>query len=135
MAKKVVSLRLDEGLLARADAEAGRQGVARTDLLESGLRAYLDDCEAGVYEVRERARRQVALEHAGPARGVGVCPSREGGLGHVWSMDSKSLGKVCEFCGLAGREFLAAATADRAALFARLRAPLSAHGKARKDAA
>lgn len=48
-------------------------------------------------------------------RGVGDCPERPEGFGHLWagpqaSGDSRN---PCRFCGMSGREFFAAATAER----------------------
>jgi hypothetical protein len=137
MGAKMVSLRLDEELLEWADAYAKEREVSRTALLESALVSFREDCKAGVPELREAARRQSSV----PAKdeGVGECPFHEGG--HVFAPPSKDPLRRCEHCGLRGRgprddddgnSFLQTATSERALLFARLRAPESAHGRAKK---
>lgn len=57
MAKKMVSLRLDEELVEWADGYAASRGVDRTRLLESALQSFRADCELGVPELKERIRR------------------------------------------------------------------------------
>lgn len=126
MARQVVSLRLDEELLGWATAYAAQRGVSRTELLETGLRSFRVDCDRGVPEFRERAARQAALAHSEPT-GVGQCPDRPEGLGHVWKMGEDRVNR-CSYCGHLGREFLERATKDRTELFSRLRTPDSAKG-------
>jgi hypothetical protein len=127
-------LRLDEELLEWADAYAKEREVSRTALLESALVSFREDCKAGMPELREAARRQSSVP--AQAEGVGECPFHEGG--HVFAPPSKDPLRHCCFCGLAGRgergeeSFLQTATSERALLFARLRAPESAHGRAKK---
>jgi hypothetical protein len=133
MGAKMVSLRLDEELLEWADAYAKEREVSRTALLESALVSFREDCKAGVPELREAARRQSSVRET---EGVGECPFHEGG--HVFAPPSKDPLRRCEHCGLRGRgpkgedSFLQTATSERALLFARLRAPESAHGRAKK---
>jgi hypothetical protein len=107
--------------------------VTRQALIEGALVSFREDCKAGVPELREAARRQSSV----PAtEGVGECPENEGG--HVFAPPSKGVLRNCIHCGLAGRgpkgeeSFLQTATSERALLFARLRAPESAHGRAKK---
>lgn len=58
--------------------------------------------------------------------GVGQCPERSQGLGHVWAgaLASGDRNNPCRFCGFAGRQFFAEATAARAERFSRLKAPM-----------
>jgi predicted transcriptional regulator len=141
MGAKMVSLRLDEELLEWADAYAKERGVSRTALLESALASFRVDAESGVPELREAARRQSSVEDD---RGVGDCPERPDGFGHVWSSAKVDSSRPCRFCGALGRGrrnergevvepgFFEGATSERALLYARLRAPESAHGRAKK---
>lgn len=68
--------------------------------------------------------------------GVGQCPKRDEGLGHVWAGVAKSGDErnPCKFgCGTSGREYFKAATRARAALFSGLKAPMqSGTGKVAK---
>lgn len=137
---KVLSLRVDDDLAEWADDYAKARGVTRQALLEEGLRSFREDCESGVPEIREQARRQSSVR-AEPGRGVGNCPEREGDLGHVWKSWRVDPFKSCEFCGLHGREpaqgavpgytgpqgggFFAQATTERAELFSGTRQPES----------
>jgi predicted transcriptional regulator len=131
---KVLSLRVPDDLAEWADGYAAERGVTRQALIEGALVSFREDCEAGVPELREAARRQSSV----PAKteGVGECPFHEGG--HVFAPPSKDPLRRCEHCGLRGRgpkgedSFLQTATSERALLFARLRAPESAHGRAKK---
>ena len=134
MAKQVVTLRLDEELLGWANEYAERRGVPRTALLEEGLRSFREDCERGVPEIRAAAARQAAHAHASAEQGVGQCPDRATGLGHVWAMDAERVNR-CRFCGMEGRTFLESATAERAELFSRLRTPESVKGGKRRAGA
>jgi len=136
---KVVSLRLPEELLEWADGYAELRGVSRTDLLVEGLRSFKEDCENGVPEIRRVARRQSSVRGSD---GVGVCPAREDGLGHVWASPRSDPDRACVFgCGVKGRApevpgvpnggFLARAGAERAEFFSRLRVSMqSGTGKA-----
>lgn len=150
MGTKMVSLRLDEGLLEWATGYAETRGVSRSELLVQGLLSYKEDCESGVPEFREMAGRQAyAQAKADTEQGVGVCPDRPPGLGHVWAgSDPKKGGgprNPCRFCGTPGRGlrdetgkvvedgYFERATADRTALFSRLRMPASAHGVKPKE--
>ena len=126
-------MRVDDELAAWADEYAASRGVSRTALLESAIVSFRGDCEAGVPELRARARAQSQVRE--PEQGVGDCPRREGGLGHVWSRSDLER-RPCVFCGVPGRGpggFLDRATADRAELFARLRAPQSVKGSTRAE--
>jgi hypothetical protein len=55
--------------------------------------------------------------------GVGVCPGRAPGLGHVWAgaMASGDRSNPCRYCGTSGRAFFAEATGGRAASFQRVK--------------
>lgn len=59
--------------------------------------------------------------------GVGQCPERAEGLGHVWAGANASgdAANPCVFCKTSGRKFFAEATKARAKLFAGIRAPAS----------
>lgn len=70
--------------------------------------------------------------------GVGQCPKRGEGLGHVWAGTNPANGggprNPCRFCGRPGRDnvfagesggFFAEATAARSELFSGLRSPAS----------
>lgn len=125
---KMVSLRLDEGLLEWADAYAKERGVSRSDLLSEGLRSFREDCLSGVPELRKAAK--VVIE----PNGSGVCPKSDSG--HRWSNDSR---RSCRHCGRPGRDnvgeeggFFAEATMARAELFSGLRFPMSSNGAAVK---
>jgi hypothetical protein len=108
MARQRVDLRLDPELVAWVDGYARERGVSRTDLLESALAEFRVDCERGVPELRQKAREQsyVRDHRAELEQGVGVCPERAPGLGHVWagvhaSGDDRN---PCRFCGTPGRQ-------------------------------
>ena len=128
---KVLSLRVDDELAAWADEYAKSRGVSRTDLLVEGLRSFKADCETGVPEIREAARRQSSVA---PSEGTGDCPKRARSLGHVWMAPNIDPRRACEFCGAPGREYFQQATAARTDLFDRLQAPASSHGKAKTHA-
>lgn len=72
--------------------------------------------------------------------GVGDCPGRGEGLGHVWSSSKVDSRKPCSFCGRPGRDgkdekggFLAEATSGRAEFFSGLRVPMvSGSGDSKK---
>lgn len=76
-------------------------------------------------------------------RGVGNCPKRPEGFGHVWKSWRVDPRKSCEFCGRPGRDnlklgesggFFAEATDARYEVFASLAAPMtSGTGKVRDD--
>jgi hypothetical protein len=106
MAKQRVDLRLDPELVAWVDGYAKERGVSRTDLLESALAGFKDDAERGVPELRRAAREQASYSGRATERGVGDCPERGVGLGHVW-MGVKASGderNPCRFCGTPGRQ-------------------------------
>jgi hypothetical protein len=72
--------------------------------------------------------------------GVGDCPKREDGLGHVWESWMVDPRKSCVHCGRPGRDneklgesggYFAEATLARTELFDRVASPLSSHGKAK----
>ena len=128
MGAKMVSLRLDEELLAWATEYAEAHGVSRTDLLASALDSFRDDCERGVPEMRRAAREQSSVLKYSPERGVGRCPEREEGMGHVWESHKVHPQRPCKFCGYEGRKYFDMATRARAELFQHLRQPQSVRG-------
>lgn len=150
MAGKVVSLRLDDELLSWATGYAASRGVSRTALLEQGLRSFREDCESGVPEIKAAAARQAyARAKDEVQQGVGVCPDRAPGLGHVWKSPRVDPFRSCVHCGLHGREpslgtdpkangvnegggYFATHGRERMTMFDGLKAPASAHGKAAK---
>jgi hypothetical protein len=141
---KVLSLRVEDDLADWATAYADSRGVTRQALLEEGLRSFKADCEAGVPEIRAKARAQTSVKDA-PEDGVGKYPKRVDGKGHVWKSWKVDPFKSCEFCGLHGREpaqgavpgytgpqgggYFATAGRARLDLFDGLRAPASSHGQ------
>ncbi len=149
MAKVPVAVRLTPELVEWADEyarertlvarEAGElakgEKISRQQVLESAVEAFRDDCLAGVPELRAAVRRQSSVR--GEDEGVGVCPNRSGELGHVWESWKVDPAKPCRFCGLSGRAFFHAASAERTDVFSRLVAspvltgkPLSAEQEA-----
>jgi len=63
--------------------------------------------------------------------GVGKCPKRIEGLGHVWKSPHVDSRRSCEFCGRPGRDgvnetggYFAKATMGRHDVFANLKAPM-----------
>jgi predicted transcriptional regulator len=135
---KVVSARVPDDLAEWLDEYAGERGVSRQALLETALAGFRDDCAAGVPEIRAMAARQAANAVATAEQGVGDCPGRGEGLGHVWQRGER--GTACRFCRTPGRSeringeavgepgFFERATAERVALFATLRQPQSVRG-------
>lgn len=66
--------------------------------------------------------------------GIGQCPKRVDGFGHVWQSWRVDARRSCEFCGRPGRDnlrlgesggFFGEATAARAEVFSGLRQPAS----------
>lgn len=154
MAKQSVTVRLDEGLLQWADEYAKKQGATRTDLLASAIESFRADCEAGVPEIRDMAKRQAyaptAPEALAALQGVGDCPDRPGELGHIWKSAKEDDRRSCRFCGMPGRDnlarrdekgnlrpdaggFFGKATAERSEMFRKLRTPDSAKGIKSKE--
>lgn len=130
MGTKMVSLRLEEGLLAWADAYAEGRGVSRSELLEQAVLSYKDDCDRGVPEFRERLRRQQAVKT--PKDGECSCPVLPNGR--------RGFKVKCPVHGGRTREDFARLTRERAELFSQLRTPDSVRGLAKpgqppKDAA
>lgn len=66
-------------------------------------------------------------------RGVGQCPDRPEGLGHVWAGANASgdAQNPCRFCGTSGRAFFAVATAAVSAPWLGYEKPDEATRKAR----
>jgi predicted transcriptional regulator len=136
---KVLSLRVPDGLAEWADEYAKSRGVTRQALIEGALASFKEDCEAGVPEIRQMARRQSSVRDQvlEALQGVGDCPERPGELGHIWESPRVNPERPCKFCGLRGRlsrplgqaveekpNYLDEATAERAELFSRLKAPM-----------
>jgi hypothetical protein len=127
MAKIPVALRLALEDLEWIDGYARQRGVSRQVWLESAVAGFRAACEAGVPEFVERARSQAANDIATARNvGVGACPKRLPGLGHIWAgvKASGDESNPCVFCGASGREFFARALDERSELFARLAAPM-----------
>lgn len=122
---KVLSLRVPDDLAVWVEEYAGQRGVTRQALIEQGLRSFMEDCVAGVPEIRARARAQSSVARKGEA--VGECPKNR--AGHVFvTVDGM---RACEFCKLPGRAHLAEFGAARAEFFSRLKPPMtSGTGKA-----
>lgn len=127
----MVSLRLPGPLLEWATEYAKERGVSRTDLLASALESFQADCKAGVPELRRSAAEQSSVR-SDPGVGVGDCPERAEGLGHVWTSSKENSTRPCRYCGTLGRArrnaageivepgFSDRATEERTLLFARL---------------
>lgn len=103
------------------------RGVDIATVLRSAVEAFKEDTESGVPDLKRMARSQARNTSPTIEQGVGVCPKRLPGLGHVWagvkaSGDSQN---PCKHCGTSGRAFFKAATSERAALFSSLRQPAS----------
>jgi predicted transcriptional regulator len=103
-----ISVRVPEPLLKWLDEYARERGTSRTALIETALAGFREDAERGVPELRRAAREQTYVRDkaAELEQGVGVCPKRAPGLGHVWagvhaSGDSRN---PCRFCGTPGRQ-------------------------------
>jgi hypothetical protein len=135
-------VRVDDELAAWLEGYAKERGAAMSDVVSTALAGFKDDCERGVPELRRAAREQTYVRDkaAELEQGVGVCPKRAPGLGHVWagvhaSGDSRN---PCRFCGTPGRQardaqgrpvgepgFFEKATDGRSDVFNELRAPAS----------
>lgn len=127
---KVLSFRASDEDAAWAGEYAKGRGVTRQALLEEGLRSFREDCERGVPEIREAARKRVRESS------VGSCPKSP--HGHSWAAASVDSRRSCVHCGRPGRDhegesggFFAEATMARAELFSGLRFPLSSSGAKR----
>jgi predicted transcriptional regulator len=106
MDRKVVSVRVPEEVADWLDEYAKARGASRAEVIESALAGFKDDCERGVPELRKLAREQASYTGRVKDRGVGDCPERGVGLGHVW-MGVKASGdsrNPCRFCGTPGRQ-------------------------------
>jgi hypothetical protein len=139
---KAHAVRLGEDLSAWVESYAAERGVKASDLLRTAIEAFREDCEAGVPEIRALAREQAGMRSAAQAqvRGVGDCPKRPEGFGHVWGEGDE---RPCRFCRAPGRQkrvegtpvgepgHFERATASRAELFHRLRTPDSIKGVAK----
>lgn len=124
-----MSVRVSDEFAAWFEEYAAARGVKRQELLETALLGFQDDCERGVPQLREMARRQTSVP-AGQERGVGQCPRRDAGLGHVWRSPQEDPDRPCRFCGLAGRVHLGESSRERALLFRQLKPPASSGWKA-----
>jgi predicted transcriptional regulator len=139
---KAHAVRLDDETTEWLDRYAEERGTDKGTILRSAIESFRDDCERGVPELRRAAREQTYVRDkaAELEQGVGVCPKRAPGLGHVWagvhaSGDSRN---PCRFCGTPGRQardaqgrpvgepgFFEKATDGRSDVFRQLRAPAS----------
>lgn len=107
MANKVVSLRLSDQVLAWLDRYAEERGTTRQALLDTAIANFADDARRGVPELRRRLSEQAANDVADAEQGVGACPKRLPGLGHVWAGPKASGDErnPCVFgCGTFGRQ-------------------------------
>jgi predicted transcriptional regulator len=128
---KVLSLRVPDDLAEWADSYAESRGVTRQALCEQALVAFKEDCEAGVPEIRARARAQSTISRP-PEQGVGDCPKREGELGHIWANPRVDPRRRCVHCGTPGRGddqkneggHLKDATLSRTEFFSTLKVPM-----------
>jgi predicted transcriptional regulator len=103
---KAHAVRLDEDTTEWLDRYAEERGTDKGTILRSAIESFRDDCERGVPELRQKAREQASYSGRSDDRGVGDCPERGEGLGHVWagvkaSGDSRN---PCRFCGTPGRQ-------------------------------
>ncbi len=124
MAKTAVALRLAPEVLEWADGYAAQRGVSRQVVLESAVASFMEDCKAGVPELRARARAQSAVR---ASDGVGECPRSPEGHVFVTRQDGP---RVCGHCGLPGTAYLAEHGAARAEFFSRLRPAMTSGAKA-----
>lgn len=113
---KMVSVRLEDELVAWLDGYAEKRGVSRTELLGSAIESFRDDCERGVPDLR-RAVRELRCE---PKPGECVCP--------VFDDGRRGFRQACPVHGGRSREDFARLTAERSELFSRLKPPASVHG-------
>jgi predicted transcriptional regulator len=116
VSKKMVSLRLDDGLVDWLDAYAAERDTTRTVLLESAIAAFQEDAKAGVPELRERVRAANT-----PRPGVCTCPE-------LPPDGQRGFSQKCMVHGGRSREDFAEFSGERSALFQRLETPLSAKG-------
>jgi Arc/MetJ-type ribon-helix-helix transcriptional regulator len=139
-----ISVRVPEPLLDWLDEYAKQRGASRTEVIETALVGFREDTERGVPELRRMAREQARNTGRVDDRGVGDCPKRAEGLGHVWagvkaSGDSRN---PCRFCGTPGRQardaqgrpvgepgFFERATRERMEVLGGLRTPDSISGR------
>lgn len=124
---KVLSLRVPDEIAEWVESYAEKRGVTRMALLEEGLRSFMEDCERGVPEIRQRAREQSAVK---TQAGVGECAKSK--KGHVWEMVGGD--RKCRFCGKSGRAFLAENGLARAEMFSRLRPSMTSGSKTKESA-
>jgi hypothetical protein len=131
---EIVTARVADELAAWVKSYAVERGVPKGAVVEAALREFKVLAARGVPDLQaptpakvpegesafsRMAREQAELAHS--ETGVGSCP--ESGSGHEWGMrDGNS---VCVHCGASGREFLAAASAQRVELFSRIGTPQS----------
>lgn len=143
---KAHAVRLDEETTAWLERYAEERDVDKGTVLRSAIESFRVDCERGVPELRQKAREQTYVrDHRAELEpGVGVCPKRAPGLGHVWagvhaSGDSRN---PCRFCGTPGRQardaqgrpvgepgFFERATMERLDVIGGLRTPDSIAGR------
>jgi hypothetical protein len=141
------AVRLSEEASAELAAYAAKRGVKVGDLLRSAVEGFLEDSKRSVPDV-ERGQLYSRDTQCELEQGVGVCPKRAPGLGHVWA-GVKASGdgtNPCKFCGMPGRQardangqpvgpegYFERATRERVELFSRLRAPDSVKGVKSRD--
>jgi hypothetical protein len=125
MAKVQAPLKLEPETLGWIDEYVKSRGVTRQVWLESAVSSYVEECLRGVPEFSAAVRRQ--LYARGEELGVGDCPRRGEGLGHVWRSPREDPVRPCRFCGLAGRGpggHFEQVVAERSDVFSRLVVPM-----------
>lgn len=128
---KMISLRVDEDLLAWADDYALKRGVSRTVLLENALLSFQEDCASGVPDLRERIRAVTRATE--PKPGECICPDLTGpedkvpvrGFKQACPVHGAAVTKDGEIDVDAARAHFLESTAARTGLFAGLRTPES----------
>jgi hypothetical protein len=126
VAKQAVALRLAPEVLEWADEYAAGGACRGRWCWRSAVASFMEDCKAGVPQLRAAARAQSSVAR-GEGAAVGECPKNK--AGHVFvTVDGV---RACEFCRLPGRAHLAEFGAARAEFFSRLKPPMtSGTGKA-----
>jgi hypothetical protein len=63
---KMVSVRLDDGLIGFLDEYAKARGASRTDIVAAALRSFLEDTRTGVPEIKVASVPGPVAVEAGP---------------------------------------------------------------------
>lgn len=109
---KMVSVRLDEGLVEWLDEYAKERSTTRTVLLENAIAGFREEARSGVPELRARVRAAQA-----PREGECCCA--------VFPDGRRGFRQACPVHGGKTREDFAKATADRSELFRSMETPES----------